>query len=82
LTGSDAITRAFDHFLFQQTDKHFRVDRNGDNPRNQKLSIFGPYAILLCGKLYERDGPALSRKANLARLLWKYYQKAGKLGTR
>lgn len=80
LTGSNAITRAFDQFLFQQTDKHFRVESNGDNPRNQKLSIFGPYAISLCGKLYEREGPALSRKANLARLLWKYYQKAGELG--
>ncbi|MCZ2096120.1 MAG: hypothetical protein LC121_07585 [Anaerolineae bacterium] len=80
LAGSNAIVRSFGQFVSTLIGDHFTIDRNGTNPKNRKLSIHGPAAILVCKQLYEKGGPALSRKADVARLLCKYYRKATKLG--
>lgn len=85
LAGSVAVTRAFGAFLAHVIGRHFCIVENGRNPANHQLVVDGPACILAYKELYQppgKRGPALKRKADVARAVVDNYEAATRLGLR
>jgi hypothetical protein len=85
LAGSEAVTSAFAAFLTHLIGRHFYIVKNGLNPANRQLVVNGPAAVLVYGALYSPPGalgPALTRKAAVARVVVAHFELATRLGLR